>query len=168
MERNALYALGSMRSDEAADRLREMIAEVGVDLDRPTLGDVDRAWEVFRRFALERADDVASEAGDYADGILAQYGIYDWSETQQREFFELDMTRQFAVPAPGQPDLRQVYCTFRFEPTDELRALSEDSLWSFEMELHAFFEQALAMPGFAGTRTSGETPVELDIGWTDV
>jgi hypothetical protein len=145
-----------------------MVAQVGVDLDRPTLDDVDRTWKVFQRFALEPADDAAAEAGDYRDGILAQYGIYDWSETQQNEFFELDMTRQFAVPAPGQPDLRQIYCTFRFKPTDELRALGEDSLWSVALELDAFFEQALAMPGFAGTRTSGETPVELDIGWTDV
>jgi hypothetical protein len=157
-----------MRSEDAADRLREMVVEAGVDPVRPSLEDVDRTWEVFRRFALDPADDVASEAGEYGDGILAQYGVYDWSESQQNEFFELDMTRQFAVPAPGQPDLRQVNCTFRFTPTDQLRALGEDSLWSFEMVLDAFFEQALAMHGFAGTRNSGETPVELDIGWTDV
>jgi hypothetical protein len=145
-----------------------MIAEAGVDASSPTLDDIDRTWEAFHRFALEPADDVASEAGEYADGVLAQYGIYDWSETQQNEFFELDMLRQFAVPAPGQPDLRQVYCTFRFKPTDELRALGEDSLWSFGIELDAFFERAVAMPGFADTRRSGEKPIELDIGWTDV
>src|SRR3954469_16671889 len=116
-----------MRSDDAADRLREMVIEAGVDVGRPGLEDVDRTWDVFRRFALEPADDVASEAEEYADGILAQYGVYDWSESQQNEFFELDMTRQFAVPAPGQPDVRQVNCTFRFKPTDRLRALGKDS-----------------------------------------
>ena len=145
-----------------------MVAEAGVNIRRPSLDDVDRTWDVFRQFALESPDDVASEAGEYGDGILAQYGVYDWSESQQNEFFELDMTRQFAVPAPGQPDLRQINCTFRFKPTNQLRALGEDSLWSFELGLDAFFEQAVSMPGFASTRNSGETPVGLDIGWTDV
>jgi hypothetical protein len=108
------------------------------------------------------------EAGGSLVIPLAQYGVYDWTATGQHEFFELDMTRQFAIPAPGQPDLRQVSCTFKVIPTDQLCALGEASLWSFGIGLDAFVEQALAMPGFAGTRDSGATPVRLEIAWTDV
>jgi hypothetical protein len=53
-------------------------------------------------------------AGRYDDGLFAQYGGFDWTFTGEHKFFELDMTRQFAAPAPGQPLLRQVHCTFRF------------------------------------------------------
>ena len=67
MQRNALYALGSVRSDEAADRLRAMVAEVGVDLDRPTLDDVERTWDVFHQFALEPTRSaVAAASSEYA------------------------------------------------------------------------------------------------------
>jgi hypothetical protein len=97
-----------VRSDKAADRLREMVAEAGIDVEHLRHEDVGRAWGVIRRFALERAEDVDAVPGDYDDGLLAQYGVYDWTFTGDDEFFALDMTRQFAVPAPGQPDLRQV------------------------------------------------------------
>lgn len=107
-----------MRSDEACERLSEMLREADVDVERPRASDVDRAWEVMRWFALEPAADVpAEEPGDYDDGLFAQYGVFDWTFSGECEFFDLDMTRQFAVPAPGQALLRQVHCTFRFAPT---------------------------------------------------
>ena len=130
---------------------------------------MDRAWEVMRRFALEPAEDVpAEEPGDYDDGLFAQYGVFDWTFTGEHEYFELDMTRQFAVPAPGQALLRQVHCTFRFAPTPELRALGDADIDSFEIGLHTFFEQALAMPGFAYIRKCAVTPAELVVRWNDV
>jgi hypothetical protein len=155
-----------MRSDQAAGRLRELPLEVGIDVERPCSEDVDRAWEVMRRFALEPADDVPAEPGGYDDGLFAQYGVYDW--TGEQECFELDMTRQFAVPARGQPGLRQVRCTFRFTPTEELRALGDAELDPFEIGLDAFFEHALAMPGLAGVRDAGVAPAELEISCSDV
>jgi hypothetical protein len=125
-----------MRSDEACDRLRTMLREADVDVEWPRASDVDRAWEVMRRFALEPAADVPAEVpGDYDDGLFAQYGVFDWTFTGEREFFELDMTRQLAVPAPGQPILRRVHCTFRFAPTPELRAFGDADLDSFEIGL---------------------------------
>lgn len=159
--------MSPVRSDEAADRLREMVVEAGIDVEHLCPEDVERTWTVIRRFALERFDDVEAEPGDYDDGLLAQYGVYDWTFDGHNEFFELDMTRQLAVPAPGQPDLRQVCCTFKFTPTDELRALGEASLWSFELDLEEFFDRALALPGFAGVRTLGAAPVALEIAWND-
>jgi hypothetical protein len=82
-----------MTSDEALDRLRELLGEAGVEPDRPTSGDVPRTWEIMRRFAEEPVVD-ARPREDEGDGILAQYGVYAWSG---RALFELDMTRQFTV-----------------------------------------------------------------------
>jgi hypothetical protein len=62
-------------STDVADRA------AGVNLEQPTHADVGRTWDVMRRFAREPADDVPSQPGDYDDGILAQYGVYDWSGT---------------------------------------------------------------------------------------
>jgi hypothetical protein len=156
-----------MTSEEAEDRLRGLLADAGVDLDTPTAGDVVKTWDVWRRFVLEPVEDVPSEPGDYADGILAQHGVYDWSYTGSSEFFELDMTRQFSFYEDDEYDhMAQLHCTFRFEPTDALRALGERNLWSFDMPLDDFFEQALSLPGFAGV--DGLTPTRLDIGYSDV
>ncbi|MBE2321078.1 hypothetical protein DVA67_034390 [Solirubrobacter sp. CPCC 204708] len=146
-----------------------LLVEAGVDIHRPTLDDVNRAWDAMRRFAFEPAADVPAETpGDYDDGLFAQYGVFDWTFTGEHEFFELDMTRQFAVPAPGQPVLRQVHCTFRFPPTDEIRSLGEADLDSFEIGLEAFFDQALEMPGFARIRECGVPPAELAVSWNDL
>src|SRR4051812_8524847 len=121
-----------MHSDQAADRLRELVADAGVDLENPTHEDVDRTWAIMQRFAREPAEDVPSEPGDYDDGILAQYGVYAWSSTGDAEFFELDMTRQFAFyDDGGYHHMAQLSCTFRFALTDDLRALGEANLWSF-------------------------------------
>lgn len=156
-------------SSEACDRLVELLGRAGVDVERPTLDDVKRAWDAMRQFALEPATDVPAETpGDYDDGLFAQYGVFDWTFTGEHEFFELDMTRQLAVPAPGQPVLRQVRCTFRFPPTAEIRALGEADLDSFEIGVEAFFEQALAMPGFARIRACAVPPAELVVRCNDV
>jgi hypothetical protein len=159
-----------MRSDDASDRLRELLARAGVNLEQPTHADVGRTWDVMRRFAREPADDVPSEPGDYDDGILAQYGVYDWSGTGRSEWFELDMTRQFSFyDEEGEYDhMAQLACTFRFEPTAALRDLGEADLWSFDMDLDAFFDEALAMPGFVGVRNFGVVPASLVIHYGDV
>jgi hypothetical protein len=78
------------------------------------------------------------------------------------------MTRQFAVPAPGQPDVRRIRCTYRFAPTAELRALGDGDLWSFGIGLEEFFARALVLPGFSEVRRLALTPVALDISWTGI
>ena len=89
-----------MRSDEACDRRLGLLREADVIVERPRPSDVDRAWEVMRRFALEPAADVpAEESGDDDDGLFARYGVFGWTVTAEHEFLELDMTRRFAVPA---------------------------------------------------------------------
>jgi hypothetical protein len=55
-----------------------------------------------------------------------------------------------------------------FAVTDELRALGEANLWSFDLPLDRFFEQALAMPGFRGVRELGVNPLRLVIEYDEV
>jgi hypothetical protein len=159
-----------MSSDDACDRLRQLLTEAGVNLDRPTHADVERTWEVMRRFAREPADDVPSDPGGDDDGILAQYGVYDWSYTGKSEWFELDMTRQFSFyDEEGEYDhMAQLACTFRFDPTDAFRDVGEANLWSFDMDLDVFFDRALEMPGFVGVRDAGIAPASLEIHYGDV
>lgn len=153
-----------MLSEEAEDRLRELLTQAGVNLSAPTADDVERTWDVIVRFAREGAEDVPSEPGDYDDGILAQYGVYDWGDG---ESYELDMTRQFSFYEDGEYDhMAQLQCTFHFEPTAALRAAGEKNLWSFDSDLDAFFAEARALPGFIAVR--GLTPTRLEVSYSEV
>jgi hypothetical protein len=155
-----------MTSDEAPDRLRELLRQAGVNIERPSAADVDRAWAVMRQFAAETVDDAEPREAD-GDGILAQYGTYAWDGPAH---FELDMTRQFSfADEDGEySHMTQLQCTFQFAVTDELRALGADNLWSFDLPLDSFFEQALAMPGFRGVRELGVKPLRLVIEYDEV
>ena len=115
-----------MTSDEAVDRLKALIAQAGVDTASLRAGDVDRVWDVMRRFAAEAVDDIAP-LEEESDGILAQYGTYDWGEGER---FEIEFARQFAFnDGDGEYDhMSQLHCQFLFEPTDALRALGADDL----------------------------------------
>jgi hypothetical protein len=101
------------------------------------------------------------------DGMLAQYGTYDWGDG---EHFEHDMTRQFSFSDDdGEYDgMAQLHCSFRYEPIAELRAIEARNLWSFDLPLDEFFDQALAMPGFTRVRELGVAPVALDLDNGDV
>ena len=110
-----------MTSDEAIGRLRRMLEAAGVSEQRPSIADVELTWQVMRPFAAELVDD-AEPADQDGDGILAQYGVYDWGDG---EHFDLGMTRQFSFSdEDGEYDhMSQLNCTFHFAPTDELRAI---------------------------------------------
>lgn len=100
------------------------------------------------------------------DGLLAQYGTYDWG---WGEHFELDMTRQLVFCDGDQyRGMVQLNCTFEFIPVDELRATGEESMWSFAMALDIFFEAALAMPGFAAVERMQPAPTRLRIEYGNV
>jgi hypothetical protein len=155
-----------MRSDESVDRLKALIAEAGVNPSNPAAADVERVWDVMRRFAAEPVDDIAP-LEEESDGILAQYGTYDWGEG---EHFEIEFVRQYAFnDGDGEYDhMSQLHCQFQFEPVDELRALGSDDLWSFDLPLAAFFDQALAMRGFSGVRELDVAPQRLVVDYEDV
>jgi hypothetical protein len=155
-----------MLSDDAPARLRTLLRDAGINLDNPTASDVERTWEVMQDFAAEPVEDAEPREQD-GDGILAQYGTYDWGDG---EHFELDMTRQFSfTDEDGEySHMAQLHCTFEFEPTDALRALGDANLWSFDLALEEFFERALAMPGFRGIRDLDVAPLRLVVDYSDV
>jgi hypothetical protein len=154
-----------MTSNQAATRLVEMLKDAGVDYDRPRSTDVHRAWETMHRFAAEPVDDV-SPAND-SDGLLAQYGTHDWGEG---EHFELDMTRQFAFDDDdGQySHMSQLHCTCLFRPTDDLRALDADNVWSFGLTRDEFFARALALPGFRRIADTEAVPLALVVEYGEI
>src|SRR5262249_6468851 len=128
--------------------------------------DVERTWSVMRAFANETVED-ADPPEEMGDGILAQYGVYDWGEG---EHFELDMTRQVSFSDDeGEYDhMAQLQCCFRYEPTPGLRAIKPANLWSFDMSLDEFFEQALAMSGYVYVRDLQLVPLRLVLDYGDV
>ena len=152
-----------MTSDQAENRLTELLSEAGVDIARPTAEDVEKTWAVMRRFADEPVEDCQPREEE-GDGLLAQYGSYGQS------IFQLDMTRQFTfADEAGEYDhMAQLNCTFLFDASDELVAAGEDSVWSFDLTMEEFFETALALPGFRAVRDSGQPPRELAIVYSDV
>ena len=152
-----------MTSDESPDRLIALLDAAGVDRSRPAADDVDAAWRVMRAFADERVDDISEQAD--SDGLLAQYGTYDWGDG---EHFQLDMTRQYAFDdEDGEySHMAQLRCTFLFTPDQELRALGSGNLWSFELPLDTFFAQALALEGFVGAR--GRRPLRLEVDYSEI
>jgi len=152
-----------MTSDEATDRLRQLLREAGVDLDRPSSADVTLAWDVMRAFAREPASD-ALPADEDGDGILAQYGTYDWEGSP---VFMLDMTRQFmfADEHGEYSHMAQLFCEFQFAVTDELREAGEDNLWSFGRPLDEFFDEALDMPGFRTVSELDLAPLRFAVGY---
>jgi hypothetical protein len=154
-----------MTSNQAATRLVELLKDAGVDFDRPRSTDVHRAWEAMRRFAAEPVDDVSSL--EDSDGLLAQYGTYDWGEG---EHFELDMVRQFAFDDDGgqYSHMTQLHCTFLFRPTHDVRALGADNLWSFGLTRDEFFARALALPGFRGIADTEEVPLALVVEYGEI
>lgn len=156
----------AMNSRESADVLDAMLRDAGIDVDAPSAEDVRAVWEVFKRFAAIPAEDVDLDADAGADGLLVQYGTYDWGDG---EMFELDFTRQFSYEEDGEYDgMTQLNCTLRFEPAQELRDLGEDNLWSFDMSREEFFARAEALPGFAGVLRLGVAPSELEVHFGDL
>lgn len=116
-------------------------------------------------FAHERVVDLAPPEDD-GDLLLAQYGTYDWGHG---EWFELDLTRQFIFNDRRGEYLRmsQLRCVFEFEPTERLRELGADDLWSSDGGVDDFFAQALTLTGFAFVREQELKPQRLrvDYGW---
>ncbi|MCK7593175.1 hypothetical protein M0G41_05765 [Lysobacter sp. CAU 1642] len=86
--------------------------------------------------------------GPEQDMLLFQWGTYDWGEG---EHFEADLTRQFIVPGKGDdPALYQLSLTFRYQPSDQLRAVESGEFWCASREEAApFLAMVCASPALA-------------------
>ncbi len=150
-----------MKSSEALSTLTAMLTAAGLKLASPSVADLSKALTVFRDFSEIPVDDV-NKAED-GDMVLLQYGTYNWGSG---EFFEVDLVRQ--LMAPGEEDeeddnlIFQLHCTFRFEPTESLRAFGSFERWMTVGDEDTFWNEILAMPAFEVTETPSSANVRFE------
>ena len=144
---------------DAGARLVSMLANRGVTPSAVTAADVRTIVEVYRPFAAIPADD-AAPAGEDGDGVLAQFGTYDFRGARE---FLADLTRQFLEAGDEHAPMWQLSCTLFWDPSPETEALASGNLWSFGMALDAFFAEAVALPGWAWALGSSQAPRDLMI-----
>jgi hypothetical protein len=106
----------------------------------------------------ERAEGCSFEHD--ADMLLYQWGTYDWG---QGEFFELDITRQLLLnDGIDDEDFWQLRLTFKFSPTDPLRALRSGNRWCANLgELEQF--ESFIRTSDAYRAVAAAAPTELDL-----
>jgi hypothetical protein len=156
-----------MRSEQARGELERRLREAGVDVANPRWDDVGRALAAWQRFALDvRFEDVPPPEHD-GDMLLVQWGTYDWGGG---EAFELDFTRQFSFEDDdGEYEgMQQLSCTFRFPPTNELRAIGEWNQWGSPEDADAIVTGVEATPGFRRLAQLQPEPSELELVQDDV
>jgi hypothetical protein len=143
---------------ETNQLLTSMLHLAGVRPGKAVTADVLTTVEVFRRFAAIPVDDAASSEDD-GDGILAEYGTFDFDGVLE---FWADLTRQF-IEADDEDVMWQLHCTLHWTPTAETEALGSGVLWSFGMPLDDFFAEALVLPGWAWALAGVQAPQHLTI-----
>jgi hypothetical protein len=107
-----------------------------------------------------RADDVRLEAD--GDMLLFQWGTYDWGRGPH---FEVDLTRQLIRDKGEDDDIWQLHLTYRFRPSDVLRALGEGNRWcSLPTDLPAFEDFVMSHPvlNMAGSRDDGQVEINYE------
>jgi len=144
---------------EAGTRSVSMLADDGVTPGAVMAADVRTIVEIYRRFAAIPAGDAAPVEDD-GDGVLAQFGTYDFSAARE---FLADLTRQFLDSGDQDALMWQLSCTLHWDPSPETEALASGNLWSFGMTLDAFFAEAVALPGWAWALGSPQAPRNLVI-----
>lgn len=138
-----------------------MLTAAGVNLASPSGADLGTALQVFRDFSEIPVEDVNKE--EDGDMVLLQYGTYDWGSGA---FFEVDLVRQLMPLGEGGEEdddlIFQLHCTFRYVPTDSLRALRSFDRWMDVGDEEAFWNEMLAMPAFRLTETPSSTSVSYE------
>jgi hypothetical protein len=81
-----------------------------------------------------RAEDCPPDCD--GDMLLYQWGVYGDG------LFELDLTRQFVFPAAEDDDIWQLSLSFKFPPSEALKALGSGNKWCHEIRRRAvdYFE----------------------------
>jgi hypothetical protein len=94
------------------------------------------------------------------DMLLYQWGTYDWGRGER---FELNITRQF-IESSGDEDgtMRQLSLTFRFEPDEALRDLTQGNRWCRNPDGLPVF-QAFIQSSRAWLEVQRRRPVEITL-----
>ena len=121
--------------------------------------DVRHIVDTFQRFAALPVDN-AQPLDQDGDGILAQFGTYDLRDQQE---FSADLTRQFIEAGPGDTPMWQLSCTLYWAPSAATDGLASGHLWSFGKTLDEFFDEAVALPGWAWALSDAQAPHDFMI-----
>ena len=113
-------------------RLRKLLTEAGVDLDRPRAADVEATWDVWRRFAAKPGKNALRARWGFDGGRLFRVGL----------------------------ELGQLRCTFAFEPAQGLRPV-EDGEQLCQTKPREFFDRLGDLPGFAAVRGRTPATLEI-------
>jgi hypothetical protein len=107
-----------------------------------------------------RADDVELESD--GDMLLFQWGTYDWASGAT---FEVDVTRQLIRGSGEDDDIWQLHLTYRFPPSEELRAIGKGNRWCARpADLEEFEQFMMTHPAVAavGARDDGEAHLDYE------
>ena len=144
--------------------LASMLRDAGVNPVAVTAADVRTVVEVFRLFAALPVDGVAPPEDD-GDGVLAQFGTHSF---RGRREFSADLTRQLVEAGEEDAPMWQLSCRFHWAPGTDTERLGSGNLWSFGTTLDEFFDEAVALPGWAWALDGHRTPRDLEIALTEV
>jgi hypothetical protein len=113
----------SVNAHSSQQTLERLIAEAGLVVDRLTV--LQGLAVFFTFYRNQRAEDCPADAD--GDMFLYQWGM---SSAEDAEFFELDLTRQFFLDGDSEDEnIWQLSLTFKFAPTEELRAIASGNKW---------------------------------------
>ncbi len=123
-----------MRIADSERELKRRIRDSGRTVEG--LGAVDAVSLMTSFYRQVRAVDAAANEVD-GDGLLHQWGIYDWGSG---ETFEFDLTRQFIAAGDVDNPMWQLHLTLKYEPLPLLRALGRGNFWCWSPEDIAEFD----------------------------
>jgi hypothetical protein len=107
-----------------------------------------------------RADDVELQLD--ADMLLFQWGTYDWGSGAM---FEVNVTRQLIRDTGEDDDIWQLRLTYRFPPSEGLRAIGNGDRWCTRPgDVESFEQFILTHPAVVavGLRDDGQARLEYE------
>ncbi|GIM94346.1 hypothetical protein [Paractinoplanes toevensis] len=142
--------------------LASVLDDAAMDSNAVAATDVRHVVEAFRRFAELPVEDARPPDED-GDGVLAQFGTYEFRG--QREF-SASLTRQLVERGGEDAPMWQLSCTLYWPTNTATENLASGHLWSFGKDIDRFFDEAVALPGWAwalgGTHAPGDVVIMLD------
>src|SRR5258708_2339438 len=137
------YKSSDMKPEKAEVEFEKVLSQRALERTRLTAEQGVAAMLAF--YGNERAEGCRFDSD--ADMLLYEWGTYDWG---QGEFFDLSITRQLIHDSSGEDeDIWQLRLTFKFNPTEALRALRRADRWCHDLpdleELERFLPASEAL-----------------------
>jgi hypothetical protein len=147
-----------MKSTEALKEFEQFLRRAGdVQVPRTPGAGVQTMAGFYKGL---RADDVDLESD--GDMLLFQWGTYDLGTGPM---FEVDVARQLIRGTGDDHDIWQLHLTYRFPPSESLRALGKGDRWCARPGDIASFEQfMMTHPAVAavGSRDDGQASLDYE------